>query len=842
MKGSLLKNNAEKKIMAVILCAALGMSSLTACDSVAKNNLNNDIENKSEEELEENILESAIEEHMGVHTETDSGKVTKEETVYVIADASGNANEILVSDWIKNAKAEGGLTDLTDLTDIENTSGNEIYTDDGSGKLYWTANGNDIHYKGKSDKELPVDVKVSYYLDGQEMGPDEIAGKNGYVTIRFDYSNNAKTTIMVGDKEEEIYVPFAMISGLIMDSSKFSNISVSNGRVISEGGKNIAVGIAFPGLEESLDLNGIKDKAEGIDSDSTINDLQIPDYVEISAYTVNFEIGQTMTVAATDVLTALNTTSDKINTDNMENSISELSDGMEQLTDGSVQLNDGAAELMDGARTLAEKSEELDEGAKELDEGAKELDDGAFQLQDGAKKVDDGTAELLNGTVALNDGTTQLVEGVGTLKDGTQALKDGTSALKAGFEGENGAIYGAQRIAEGSSLLNDAVQNASAPSLSDEDKAAIQNTGAQGAAEYAGSFASGIVYGDGTNPGLVDSLVNTVVDAVFGGIESNIAASKDTTVQGVGQAAAGSIESQIMNGEGAGYDLYLALQAAGKSSDEAAYIVAAFASGVAENTASQVIDGVGSKILESKDGTAEQVSEQAKPVVENMLTQSLTGPLSQLGGGIALQVATTIMNQVANATLATMTELGNATKQLADGAQQLVNGLVQLYSGTAQVDDGLGQLYTGVDSLQDGAYAINNGACALKLGAIELKGGTTQLYDGTVTFKEGTFALKDGTAQLYDGTKQFVTGTNQLYDGTRKLSDGTLELMDGVMRFDEEGISKLTEVFGEDVSDAIDRIQAVINSGSSYTIYTDVADGVDSSVKFIYKTDAVKVK
>ena len=145
----------------------------------------------------------------------------KEETVYVIAGADGSSQKVIVSDWLKNGLGDDSLTDITDLSDIKNVKGDETFAQSGS-NLTWDAAGNDIYYQGTSTKKLPVEVKITYTLDGAEVNPDSLAGKSGHVVIRFDYTNNEKTTATIDGKQEEIYIPFLAMSGMMLDTARQS--------------------------------------------------------------------------------------------------------------------------------------------------------------------------------------------------------------------------------------------------------------------------------------------------------------------------------------------------------------------------------------------------------------------------------------------------------------------------------------------------------------------------------------------------------------------------------------------------------------------------------------------
>ena len=218
----------------------------------------------------------------------------KTETVYVIAKADGTPEKVIVSDWIKNTGKADKITDKSNLTDIENVKGDESYSIDEKKMVQWDAKGNDIYYQGKGNAgTLPVGVSVKYMLDGKPVSAEELKGKSGKVTIRFDYTNRQFETVKINGKDEKIYVPFAMLTGMMLDNDKFRDVEVTNGKVINDGSRTYVAGFAFPGMQESLGL----DKKE----------MELPTYVEVTAEVQDFELATTMTVATADLFGDLDT-------------------------------------------------------------------------------------------------------------------------------------------------------------------------------------------------------------------------------------------------------------------------------------------------------------------------------------------------------------------------------------------------------------------------------------------------------------------------------------------------------------------------------------------------------
>lgn len=333
----------------------------------------------------------------------------KEQTVYVNADGNGNAEHIIVSNWLKNKGNEKNLKDKSSLSDIENVKGDESYQQNEDGTLTWNTDGGDIYYQGTTGKELPVSVRLTYYLDGSEIQPADLAGKSGKVKIRIDYENTEKKVESVNGKKEEIYTPFMMMTAMILPADTFTNVEMVNGKVLSDGSNDIAVGYGFPGLSDSLKLSDIE----------ALDDIELPDYVELTADVKDFSLGMTATVATTGLLEDLKL-GEATNTD-------ELKEKLDTLTDSSEALVKGSKELQEGIGTL-------DSSADTFVSGLNSADDGAGQLKNGIDTMNSKKGELLSGISKLTEGMGSLESGAGQLKDGILAYTGGAAQLGLGIK------------------------------------------------------------------------------------------------------------------------------------------------------------------------------------------------------------------------------------------------------------------------------------------------------------------------------------------------------------------------------------------------------------------------
>ena len=291
----------------------------------------------------------------------------RDETVYVIANTDGSVRQIIVSDWIQNGLAAAQVEERSELSQVEAVKGSATYTLGQDNARVWDAQGQDLYYQGSIEKALPVDMTVTYQMDGQTVTPGQIAGKSGHVTIRFDYENRQYEMVEIDGTEEKIYVPFAMLTGLLLDSDRFTNVTVSNGKLFCDGSHIAVVGVAFPGLQEDLAIE--RDR------------LDLPDYVEIEADVKDFSLATAVTVASSGLF-------DQLDDETLEKlELGELTDGIGRMTDAMDQLMDGSSQLYNGLCTLLDSSQQLIDGVDRLCQGLNELTAHNSQLNGGAKQV-----------------------------------------------------------------------------------------------------------------------------------------------------------------------------------------------------------------------------------------------------------------------------------------------------------------------------------------------------------------------------------------------------------------------------------------------------------------------
>lgn len=355
----------------------------------------------------------------------------KEETVYVLAESDGSVQKIIVSDWLKNLTGSQSLYDRSALTDIENLKGDEECKNEGKSGKIWNAEGKDIYYRGSIKKELPINMEISYKLDGKDIEPEELVGKSGEVTIRFDYENNLYEMAKVGGRTEKIYVPFAVLTGMVMDNDVFSNVEVSSGKVINDGERTVVAGMALPGLADNLNVDS--------------SDLELPDYVEVTADVDKFEMTNTVTVADSSIFADLDT--GKIGSaDELAGALNQLTNAMKQLLNGSSQLYDGLDTLLDKSGQLALGVHELAAGGKSLKAGATTLQNGVQELSGGITGLKDGLTTLDGNSAAITAGAKQVFESMLATAD-AQLAAAGAALPKLTIENYSQVLEGAAAAA-----------------------------------------------------------------------------------------------------------------------------------------------------------------------------------------------------------------------------------------------------------------------------------------------------------------------------------------------------------------------------------------------------------
>ena len=756
-----------KKILAICLCAALCLGGAGMAFAQASS--------KKADDQPVSAAQQAAELQQ---------KISKDETVYVLTGADGSVKKIIVSDWLKNELGSASVADKSNLSDIENVKGDESYTINGDNMTVWDAQGNDIYYQGNIQKELPVGLSVRYYLDGKSVSPEELKGKSGKVTIHFDYENRQYETVQINGVNQRIYVPFAMLTGMILDNDTFQNVQITNGKLVNDGDRTVVVGLAFPGLQENLNLSR--------------DDLSIPDSVEITADVTNFSLGMTVTLACNDLfsqlgdvdLTSLDSTS----------ALDQLTGAMDQLLSGSSALYEGLSTLLDKSGELVSGVEELAQGAAAIKSGADSVDDGAAQLKAGLADLSSGLNTLSANSAALYSGAEQVF--ISLLETAATPMRaKGLNVPDLTIENYAGELNTLIKSLDETTVyetalkqVTDAVE-AQRPVITQKVTEAVRQQ--------------------------VEAKVTAVArqqveEKVTAAVQQQVTATVTDTVQ---QQVAEQVIQAAANMSKADYDAAVAAgiipqqtQDAVNAAIQAQMGSEAVQSKIAKNVSAQMAsEAVQSKITENIDTQISSEAVQAT-IAENtdaqMQTEAIQATIQQQ---TELQVQKAISENMAS------DAVQSQLKKASEGAQTLI-------ALKASLDD-YNTFYLGLLTYTGGVDDAAAGANALYAGADQLKDGTAQ--------------LRAGAAQLYNGVLQLQDGTPALVSGVTQLKDGAMQLSEGLQQFNRDGIQKLVNLLQNDVGDLSARVQATIDVSKDYRSFAGISDDAEGQVKFIYRTDEI---
>lgn len=704
------RNRYAIKIVAGVLTVALLGSSMTAVAVQADQKEDATVETTAETSSDSKVDASDIEDLVSI--KANDKEIGKDESVYLISDANGKVYNTIVSDHLTNKDKADTLEDQSNLKDIKNVKGDEEFTQDGD-KLTWKAGGNDIYYQGTTDEEAPVSQKVTYYLDGEEIAPEDLAGKSGKVTIHFDYTNNSSYKEAINGKEVEVKVPFAAVTAMVLDDS-FTNVEVKNGKVQSNGDNNIIIGYALPGIKESLNVE---------DSDF-VDNLELPEDFEVTADVKDFKLDTAMTI----VMNAGSMVSME------KGDSSSLDDMIDELSDASTKLKDGSSDLAKGIDTLQSSLADYASGMSELYSKSGDLASGVNTLNSSAATISQGIQTL---DKALNTKMTD--------KEKAAAQKTASDAVAAEFKNSKteevtNQIYNSLRY----------TKNAD------------------------GSVADGALY-----TSLYDGAYN--------------------------ENAATTVYNEVVR--------QVLLAAAGQPA-------------TSQLTADQVAEAI--KANYAKGAQANDPTSTAMYAVTNTMTSAQLAELLYAKSG-----AKDTLFTKTESTIQAQLKAGRDNAQIKAGVEQSLKTLAGQLAGACEsaASQAAGQAaVTGAESAKATVAkqieAVQKNGYSLVTGAKALSKGTQTLADQVPTLTAGIKALNDATVKIVDGV-------DELHDGSHKLADGIVE-------FDEDGISKIVNSYEGDIKPFTDRLQAVLDAGEDYQTFTSVADGVNGSVKFIYKLDSIK--
>ena len=798
---------------------------------------------------------------------TDTQDVYKEETVYVNADATGNSDEVTVSDWLKNSgSVSGNLTDESILKEIKNVKGDETFTENGD-QLTWNTAGEDIYYQGTTDKELPVSVKLTYFLDGKEVKPDELKGKSGHLKIQVQYTNNEKKTVTVDGKEEEVYTPFVMMTGMILPNETFSNVTIDNGKVISDGSCNIVVGFGIPGLKDSLDLD------EETTKEAEDKGVTIPENFEMEADVTDFTMSSTFTVALTDLLDDMDM-DNIIDVDSLKDSLNELEDAALELVSGSGTLADGASTLADGVSSYTAGADELNAGIQkylgsngELNGSVTEYVNGVGKVVKGVKDYTSGTNALANGVISYVAGEQKIAAGAAQLSQlskGLEQVQTAVDTLSKAADGKGEAtddlVIAANQLAAGTKQLQAVLGSEEVTALLTQVNGMV-TTGNELISATESLSAS-------LQTGIATPVAN--IAAALTGMETQLNAINTQlgTLQSDCETAVADVNAKITD-----YNTKVdaAQAAANTSKTQIANAISALQVQLNATTDESVRDQISTAItaLQNAQTAADGLNnvQKASAITVSVPTFDLSAITS---GAATLQTNLKTFKETAAALQQQLPEMqkkldaiaaakdslpSDSISQLTASVTQLNQGMQGLNTGLGTLSGGLGQLNTsvqaqfptaiqGITELNGGFMQLGSYNTSLLSGAEKLKGSSSTLAAGAGTLQSGTNQLASGLntlgSQMSAGAAKLSANSNALREGASSLSEGAKKLADGMDQFDKEGTSKLKSTVEDEFGDVLDRLKALTSDDCTYNTFSGKDSKMDGSVKFVIETEAIE--
>lgn len=671
-----------------------------------------------------------------------AGTVSKNESVYVTLSQDGSQKEAIVSNWLHSDSGIKNVQDKSSIKNIVNLKGNEVPVVNGD-NVQWNSENNDVYYQGSTDKQAPISVKISYFLDGKETKPEDMAGKSGTLKMKIDYTNKDIHSVNIDGKNRNINTLFTTITVINLPSDYFTNVKVNGGEVLSDGNNQVVGFVCFPGLKQSLGSGN--------------NLIDIPESLEIKADVKNFKMGPVY-ITATPELPDIKELKDAKN-------ITELVNGIGQLKDASQKLSDGAAKLAEGSKTIAvnldslkagidklgNSSKDLKKGIDTLGQGAKSAQVGVQQVADGVKQLADGSKELGTGAqqfglgaqeYAANSekiaaGAMQVADGAGQLASKTGELGDGLNKLVDAIEGLKA---GEAQITQGSIQSLEAISQLKSGKQKEIKAYELLLTGNAGLEKLCGLLDN--------IPGAKD-----ISDKMIAGLQQ-----QKTALEGLKDSSSQFIAglTQLENGIGAM-----------KTGSEK------LSTGLNSLQQGQKAAALGAKSI--ADGGA-KLSPAAKQLMD---------------GSTALKVGADKLNQAA-------VGLNAGAQQFNTGSQKLVAGSTAAAQGLIQLTDGASKLSAGAAAFSDGFNQLSGGAARLSEGAHQLYGGADELSINMAKFNNEGIKKMDSEVGSKLGNVQELLDVK---DSLIKLSDeyttftGVGEDMTGTVKF----IMKTDEIKQNDV-------------------------------------------
>ncbi|MGN8625827.1 hypothetical protein [Bulleidia sp. HCP3S3_F2] len=706
----------------------------------------------------------------------------KTETVYAVLNGDGSLSDIVVSGWLHNDSGIKNLKEKLNLTDVKNVKTDEV-PEDNNGEYTWNSDSNDIYYQGNSTEQLPVTMQITYELDGQKLSQEELKGKSGHLKINIHLTNVNSETKTINGKNVIIH-PFFVAGGMLsLDNDHYSNTTCDQGKIVTDGSKQMLVFAAVPGLKDTLDSADLSKVSDQLSVGDDINiECDVTDCDEL-----NLMMGMSNEEDISDIL-------------DEGDSIEELTNGITKLMDADDQLVDGSQQLADGTQQLITESEPLTSSSgsiRTLSDGALTLNSGALRLKAALAQYTDGVGQLndgVNALYAISDGANQISLGMTTpVEEGKpeSSLTGGAAALTAGLQNMK------QQVDAGLSSENVTAM------MTQLDTAITTLNGLKDTltkdAETLNELKTTLSTATDQLDGL-KTVMTTFVESSKGSLQLSIDAINNSI------SALNSIPTDEVNADTKGnLDEYIAALETQKATlEEQINVLSGNASGLPAQL---------------------QQAAQSLSGMKDTLDLSLTA-LKGLGKDVDYAIDTM------GALKTTLEGSTNQLSALASMQKTMDDGFDQLIAGSKKISAGIDQVNTGVQALAEQS----------KTGIDKVKTATSQLASNNEALNEGMASLQTGTqtvANQSDSFNQMADGLDSLKDAFVTLNDGAQQLADGQKQFRQDGLDQLKEKVDLSV-DEVEMLKEIMDDIKSmnmqYKEYAGNNPDMDVTTRYVFRT------
>ena len=777
-----------------------------------------------------------------------SSVINKSETVYVLKEDE-NIKDKTVSVWLNSEENIKGK-DKTNLKKVKNLKTDEQIKDN-NGYINWDENVKDIYYQGKSEKEIPVDVNVEYYLDGEKIQNSQLKGKSGHLKIVLSAENYKYVIKKINGKKTKIYAPYTVVVAMTLGQEIASNIESDDAKIVKDGKNQVITSVLTPGLKENFETILEDRQMEEFRNEVEI-EMDIKDYepAEIYALISNELFQNEVNIKSIDKLrNGVRELED--NSQKLVDASEKLSDAQHKLNDGLSEMGGGVKKLHDGSDELYEKSGEFEDKfdeviekvkpvpgyAEEMYEGGNKLTNGINDYTSAVGKMNEKTGEMKDGAKKLKDGSVELDDGIGKLKDATTKLREGSSKLSKVDELKNQAMTkllelkdGIGKISAGANNLNEGATKASASVAKLVEGEKEFDTGLQ----RLNSKVKEMNIPDLSRLGTID--VKSDLQSI-----GNSAGQIGGSVQEIQNAIA--ILSRIQNSE----------------AEQAIKMLTVASQNIGQNaqnieTKTQTI-GNNLQGLKQLSGMAAQLKDlQALQAGMGQLAENsskINAGLSQLPEGLqALQAGTEELYNGANKInselekamneasskldTSQITKLSDSLIKLDDATTKLKEGSTKLREGTEQSEEGVNKFTDAIAELDSNSSKLNSGANELSNGLLEFKDKSKMFNDFPRLKTEGIVPMRNGIKKLTDGIVELDSGTIELKDGSSLIDDNMKFFVEKLLEFKQKGIDELDRKTQElpEFKEIVDTMSDLAREENSFT---GTSEGFDTKSRIIEK-------